>query len=309
MNSSDHEKILVTGISGQVGTALTKYFEELGKQLLGIDVKPTSITHNIDFMQIDLTDKNSISQYKEKLRHVTVLIHLASLVNDTNDIVKHSIDSIELNIQGILNLLEFLPSLKHMTFASSYMVYGSSKTQLINENHPTSPQNIYGVSKLMAEKYLQIFSEKKNFSLCILRFMGIYGPKTPLSDRAIPTFIHLIESNQKPTLFGAGKAKRNHVYMDDAVNAILLSLQIKNSTVLNIGGDDPISNLELIHTINNILKKNIEPICENTNTDEFDFIVDTTRARKEIDFSPKTKMKTGLTAQIDYKKEGNHNEL
>ena len=197
-----------------------------------------------------------------------------------------------------------------MTFASSYMVYGSSKTNLINENHPTLPQNIYGVSKLIAEKYLKIFSQKINFTLCVLRFMGIYGPETPLSDRAIPTFIHLIESNQKPVLFGTGNAKRNHVYIDDAVNALVSSLQIKNSVVLNIGGSDPISNLELIQTINEIMKKSIEPQYEKTNDDEFDFIVDITNARREIGFFPKTNMKTGLTAQIEYKKnECDKNEL
>ena len=299
MNSFHHEQILVTGISGQVGSALAKHFEESGKQLLGLDIKKPIQTLNIDFMQIDITDKNSIVQYKEKLSHVTILIHLASLINDTNDVVQHSLDSIQLNIQGILNLLEFLPNLKHLTFASSYKVYGSPKTNLINENHPTAPQNIYGVSKLIAEKYLKIFSQKMNFTLCILRFMGIYGPKTPLSYLAIPTFIHLIQLNQKPILFGTGKARRNYVYIDDAMHALVSSLQIENSTVLNIVSPDSISSLQLIQTINEIMKKRIEPLYKKMDDDELDFIVDITKAKHEIGFSPKTNMKTGLTAQID----------
>ena len=159
MNSLSNDQILVTGVSGQVGQFLAKRFEESELKIMGLDIKQPTHTSNIDFIHANLTDKDSLNIHKEKLNSITVLIHLASFVNDTNDIVQHSVDSIELNIKGMLNLLEFLPNLKHVTFASSYMVYGHPKTNPIDEHHPTNPQNIYGVSKLIAEKFLQICSK------------------------------------------------------------------------------------------------------------------------------------------------------
>ncbi len=128
--------------------------------------------------------------------------------------------------------------------------------------------------------------------------MGVYGPNTPLSDRAIPTFIHLIELDKKPILFGTGNARRNHVYIDDAVNSIISSLQIKHSTTLNIGGFESISNIDLINLINKIFKKNIEPLYKKSNNKEFDFIEDIEKAKQEINYSPKINMDRGLTEQI-----------
>ena len=56
------------------------------------------------------------------------------------------------------------------------MVYGYPKSIPISESHPTEPENVYGATKLAAEKYLHVFSLQKNVTTTILRLSSLYGP-------------------------------------------------------------------------------------------------------------------------------------
>ena len=143
--------------------------------------------------------------------------------NNSHNLIEDGIESIDINIQGTLNLLEYLPNIQHVCFASSYIVYDKPRVNLVNETYPTEPTNIYGISKLVTEKFLQVYAQQQNILLNILRFMGIYGPSTPDNGRAIPTFIKMIASDKRPILYGTGKARRNHVYIDDAIEAFLIT--------------------------------------------------------------------------------------
>ena len=77
-----------------------------------------------------MKDQNNFKKYQEELEDIDVLIHLASTVNSGQDLTVEGIDSVNLNIHGTLNLLENLPNLKNISFASSYMVYGKAKKNL-----------------------------------------------------------------------------------------------------------------------------------------------------------------------------------
>ena len=226
------EKILVTGASGQIGTFLVKKLNQNKKKIVGLDIiKPKN--NNFPFLKIDLKNKNELKKSYKELEDIEILIHLASTVNSGQDLSSNGIDSVNLNIHGTLNLLENLPNLKQISFASSYMVYGKPKKIKINETHPTDPENIYGASKLITEKILQVFSEKKKINLKILRFMGIYGIVSPYVKQAIPSFIEKMLDKKNPIIFGTGNVKRNHIYIDDAIDAIIISINNKFNNKFN----------------------------------------------------------------------------
>ena len=292
------QSILITGAAGQIGRFLVKRLCKLGFNVSCLDIKGSVDSADFNFLKADIRDKTSLEVHKSILKDVKVVVHLASVINNTQNVVDDAMASIEINVQGTLNLLEYLPDLQHICFASTYMVYGIPHSNPVNEVHPTNPSNIYGASKLIAEKFLQVYASRRNITLSILRFMGIYGPETPDGERAIPTFIKLTASEKSPLLFGTGKARRNHIYIDDAIDAILATLRAKKLGIFNIGGNDAPSNLELVALINDIMGKKVIPTFK-PEYEEHDFILDISLAHDKIGFVPTVSMREGLKAEID----------
>lgn len=293
------KKILVTGCSGQIGKNLIPKLIELGLDVYGLDLQKPENNKLYQFLLADLTDSKSLLLHSKILSKIDLVVHLASKIENTQNVVTNSKKNIEINIQGTINLIEFLTNVEHIFYASSYMVYGDTYCDLINEKHNTNPSNIYGSSKLTTEKFLQVLANKKKFVLTIFRFMGIFGPDTPRSGRAIPTFIDLILSDKSPILIGDGKNRRNHIYLDDAIHAIINSLKFSTGGIFNIGGKESPNNLELISIINEIANKKVEPIYKNLENKELDFILDNSLAIKKINYNPIIGIKNGLINHIE----------
>ena len=287
--------ILVTGASGQIGKILVKKFNK--NKIVGLDIIQSEKA-NFPFIEIDLKNGKKLKRWKKILEEVNILIHLASTVNSSQDVIKDGVNSIDLNIHATLNLLQNLPNLKQISFASSYMVYGTPKKNPVWESHFTNPENTYAASKLLTEKILRVYSEKMKINFTILRFMGIYGIVSPYIKQAIPSFIEKIMKNENPVIFGSGKVKRNHIYIDDAIDAIITSIKNKKNGEYNIGGFDSPTNLEIIKIINKSLDMKIKPNFKNSENKEHSFIANIEKARSILQFNPKISIEQGIDKTI-----------
>jgi nucleoside-diphosphate-sugar epimerase len=129
--------------------------------------------------------------------------------------------------------------------------------------------------------------------------MGIYGLESPYAIQAIPIFIKKIANDESPILFGSGKVRRNHIYIDDAINAIMVCMDTQKSGVFNIGGSDAPSNLELVKLINEKMGKDIKPVLKESATKQYDFITDISLAKNTLGFGPLTGIREGLAKTIE----------
>ena len=288
-------RLLITGISGNIGNELSKKLKKEEIDFLGLDIVNNKMNSK-KIISNDITKLKNLLKEK-KLKKIDTLIHLASKINDEKDITKIGLESIDVNIKGTINLLNSLPNLKNILFASSYMVYGIPLQNPIKENHKLEPQNVYGISKVITEKYLQVFCKEKKIELTIFRFMGIYGFSENYTSQAIPIFINKIKNNEKPTIFGDGNQKRNHLYVDDAIDAIITWLKNTKAGIFNIGGADTPTNLELISLINKKMSKKVQPIF--VNQEQHDFIADISNMKKILKFTPRIKIKDGINKTIE----------
>ena len=288
-------KLLVTGASGNNGTVLGKKLDENGIPFIGIDIlNQNDVDEN--FVQLDITNKKQLSEKKSILEDIDTLIHLASKIDIGSDVENNGIQSVNVNLEGTMNLLENLPKLKNILFASTYMVYGIPKQNPITEEHLEDPHTVYGTSKIITEKYLQVFAEKRGINLTIFRYMGIYGLLSHYASQAIHIFIKLIAEGKNPTIYGDGLQRRNHLFIDDAINAILIWLENKMPGIFNIGGIDSPTNLDLISIISKKMNNEIKPIFKES--EQYDFISDISLASSELQFKPNTRINEGLEKTI-----------
>ena len=289
-------KILITGINGQIGKVLSKKMENDNAEIFGLDVRKEKFS-KFKLFNFSLDDKYQIKKHVKDFKEIDVLIHLATKIDGEENVLKSTEESINLNVCSTLNLIKFLPNLKHICFTSTYMVYGKPKKKNIKENHLTDPTDVYGASKLATEKFLQIFSQQSHIPVTILRLMGVYGLEKP-HNQAIPSFIKLLATNKKPNIFGDGKIRRNHIHVNDVVDAILRSIKKKHPGIYNIGGKESPSNLELIKIINKKMKKNILPNFKENDEPQYDFITDITKAKRKLQFYPKMSINDGIEDTI-----------
>ena len=171
------QRILITGINGFIGQALSQAIRANGYEVWGIDITSDLDRHVIG---ANLLDRNEVSEVSNKIPQCSVLIHTAALAHGQKPPNGETV--LTTNIRITDNVLEFFGN--HTTsiiFLSSVAVYGEE-----NRNKPVvvgdtlRPSTDYGKSKLICEEHV-LGSDIKNCT--ILRLAPVYDQKHMLDIR------------------------------------------------------------------------------------------------------------------------------
>lgn len=253
---------LITGSSGFIGINLVKKLIQLNQIVIGVDVKKLSYSNkNYKFIKEDIKNINNIK--KKIKKKIDFVLHQASLTS-----VPESIKNPELylsdnflNFKNVLDLSRYL-KIKNLVYASSSAVYGNrSKTNSEKNticfqelNKLTSP---YAQSKRIIEEFTKYY--KVRFNLIGLRYFNVFGQHQKVKGKNLPVisnWINLIIKKKPLRIYGNGKATRNFVYVDDVVNANIISaLSIKKSIIFNICSSKSISLNQLYLQIKDVFLK------------------------------------------------------
>ncbi len=249
----------------------------------------------------DLVD--SIKKYLG-LGSIEGIVHLAALVG-VDEVRERPSRAIEVNVLGTLNMLELARKLdiERFVYASSVAVYGEPKYLPVDEEHPTRPINLYGLTKLMGEELLWRYYEDYGIKTIALRYFNVYGPRMrsgPYSG-VIYRFITALLSGNRPIIYGDGNQTRDFVYVYDVADANLRALQTHFVGPVNIGTGYEVTINELFMIIKNILGVNVEPIRTYPRPG------DIRKSRASIDravavlgWKPKVRLIDGLRRTIEY---------
>ena len=153
-----------------------------------------------------------------------------------------AVDVYEVNTGATVRLLDYCRRAGGSTFtyASSGAVYASGPDPVKESDEP-QPGNLYGVSKLAGEHAVEQFGGLlKGHSL---RFFFIYGPGQ--RNMFIPGLLGRVREGEDVTLAGPDGIRVNPVYVDDAAEAVVRTLDLDQSQVLNVAGPDTVSVREI----------------------------------------------------------------
>lgn len=221
------KRVLVTGSSGFVGTALVGALEHKGAIVTRYDIK----------QGLDVRDFDTLSHIATSAG-VEVIYHLAaqSQVLVANEYPRYCFNT---NINGTVNVLEMarrLSTLQQVVIASSDKVYGEAKTA-VGEDAAFLARNPYDVSKACADKIAAMYADMFGLPVAISRSCNIYGYGDMNYTRLVPKTIRAVMTGEQPVIYGDGEQTREFVHIDDCVDGYL-RLGDAPAGAYNFGGDE-----------------------------------------------------------------------
>lgn len=302
MSSIKGKPVVIFGGSGFIGRHLAASLADDGAAVTIADrTKPVRAGFKFNFHKTDITRKNGL---EEILRGNDYAVNLAAAVpfsQTKGDYLKSSID---INIIGAANIARacLKAGIKKLIFVSGYVVYGLPRYLPMDELHPLNPLDFYGISKLAAEQYLQaLIRESRGLDLVLLRLSSVYGPGQ-ISQGLIPNLIRAAISNTYISINGGGKARRDYLYIDDAVSAIALSLKRNTGGVFNIASGESFSVNQVKNIIETISGARIKTKPCMQKSPIGNVILSYKLAEKYLGFEPAVSLEDGLAQTYKWNK-------
>jgi UDP-glucose 4-epimerase len=293
-----HKKIVITGSESFIGKTLISQLQTMDYDIIGFDsLKPNNSTY--EFHQIDIRNP----EIEKLIPHDTdILIHLAALSRDP-DCRDNALECFDVNVMGTLNLIKAakINNVKQFIFASSEWVY--DKFENLEEKNEDADINIanhsseYALSKLVTESNLRQQYSNGFCNVTILRFGIIYGPRKS-NWSAVESIFSQIK-NQDKVKVGSLKTGRRFVHVSDIAKGITNSFGLEGFHIINLTGNSIITLKELIDVAQKILNKKIEVLESNPNQISVRN-PSNLKAKKTIQWEPKTDLKTGLESLLPY---------
>lgn len=304
-------KFLVTGGAGFIGSRIVEALIRDNNKVKVLDNFSSGKRENlsaalgkIELLEGDIRDKAIVSKAVSGIDYV---LHEAALRSVPKSMTQPHIYN-DVNITGILNILEAArgAKVKRVVFASSSSIYGETDKLPQKEDFYPLLISPYALTKLAGEYYCRIFSTAYGLETVSLRYFNVFGPRQSLENEyavVIPKFIACILRDEQPPVHGDGKQTRDFTYVENVVDANLKAATAKGASgeVFNIACGKAYSVLDIVTSVNKILKKSIMPKFEPKRPgDVMDTLSDISKAKRLLGFSPKVGFEEGLRRAIEY---------
>ena len=299
----DIRKIIVTGSSGTIGTALCERLMEEDYEVVGVDIRHNKWNETVDKLTTicDLRDRASFNALPAGF---DLLIHLAANAR-VYELVKDPLLARD-NFEMVFNVLEFCRSgnIPRFIFASSREVYGNSPKVLHKEDEISIEgcESPYSATKMAGEALVTAYHRCYGIDYVIIRFSNVYG-KYDDSDRVVPLFIEQARQGKDLVVFGRDKML-DFTYITDSIEGIVKS--IKNfegaqGNTFNIAYGEGVSILELAKEIQDRTGAGGNLIVKDNRTGEVvRFIADISKAKRLLDYQPEVAIAEGIEKTLSY---------
>ena len=318
--------ILITGGAGFIGSHLVRRMVNRypNTQFVNLDaltyagdtakLKDIASQPHYQFVHGDITDtalvKKLFAQYD-----FDGVIHLAA-ESHVDQSIKNPLNFAQTNVMGTLTLLETARRAwegsfegKRFYHISTDEVYGSLGTEgKFTETTAYDPRSPYSASKAASDHFVRAYYHTYGLPVVLSNCSNNYGPDQ-YPEKLIPLFIQNIVQQKPLPVYGDGQNVRDWLYVEDHAEAIdLIFSQGKVGETYNIGGNNEIKNIDIVHQLITIAdrhlgraeghsKKLIQYVTDRLGHD-FRYAIDASKIKNDLNWEPKTSFETGIDKTV-----------
>ncbi|PJD93155.1 MAG: dTDP-glucose 4,6-dehydratase [Legionella sp.] len=329
--------ILVTGGAGFIGSNfIIDWFAKHDEPLINLDIltyaanlknlESVELDHRYLFIKGDISDQSLFSQILKKY-NPRAIVNFAAESHVDRSI--HSPEVfVKVNTHGTFCLLECarnywvnLNKEAQETFrflhVSTDEVYGSLEPGegAFTENHPYRPNNPYSASKASADHLVRAYYHTYGLPVLTTHCSNNYGP-FQYPEKLMPLIINNALAGKPLPIYGDGQQIRDWLFVGDHCSGIRRVLEAGlPGQVYNIGGFNEKTNLEVVHTICQLLNEialTYPPLTSKI-TNGFDqlityvtdrpghdrrYAIDSSKITKSLNWKPEETFETGMKKTV-----------
>jgi UDP-N-acetylglucosamine 4-epimerase len=324
---------LVTGAAGFIGSNLVEALLTLGQNVRGMDNFSTGFRSNLQdveqtvgkdawkrfqLVEGDICDLQACIQAAHGADYI---LHQAALGSVPRSIKAPSV-STDSNVSGMVKIMEAAvhAKVKKFVYASSSSVYGDNPDLPKIESKTGSPLSPYAVTKVCDELFAKVFHRCYQMPVVGLRYFNVFGkrqnPNGPYA-AVIPRWIKAIEANEKIEIYGDGETSRDFCYVENVVQANILSAISDNHSclgeVFNVALGDTTRLTDLakiivklvaaVHVQNDDSLINYRPFRDG---DIRHSLADISKARRILGYDPQFRIEQGLREYVAWRRAVDH---
>lgn len=269
--------------------------------------RPDSGGRWFEFRKVDITIARAVTNAISHLQKVDVIFNLASPASP-KDYQAFPKETMRVGAEGTRHLLELAREKRGIFIhASTSEVYGDPEVHPQSEEYwgnvnPVGPRSVYDEAKRFAEALVVTYHRLYKTPVRIARIFNTYGPRMKFDDgRLIPTLIHQALNNRPLTIYGNGRQTRSFCYVSDMVLGLYKLIACPDPFPINLGNPKEYSVLECARLIKKLTRSNSHFLFQPLPADDPKRRQpDIKRAKRLLRWEPKTCLKEGLIATINW---------
>ena len=319
---------LVTGGTGFVGSNIVKALAERCHEVVCFDlIAPDALfrkylepwAERVTSVQGDILNAGDL-QHAAAQQPINKIVHAAVFTPSraSNLETDRSRDIVSINIEGTANLLELARSLTldRFLYVSSEAVYGETPTgvELVYEDAPLGPRNLYAVSKYASELLTRRYGELHGFQTASVRLSYPYGPmERATGHRSSMSLIYKLTSNVvrgEPIVVGDRAQGRDYTFVGDVAAGVRTVLDAPSlpHDVYNVSAGRPITLDAVIDALRE-LRPSL-PVIDapsedflSTRPEQPQAVRDVSRIKEDLGYTPSYDIAAGLKAYLEWRED------